>query len=122
MTAIKFPKRHADGTFTVRAHFRVLAPDPSIVALVRDYVSAWVRANPIWVRLWRSNIITEERLELAAEFSNDPRVEGGMDGERFVIVFDGRAQARMWKDWMVRLVHEVQKVFSEIKFERFEST
>ena len=122
MTVIDLPKRRGDGTFTLRAHFRVLAPNPSAaVALVRDYVSAWVRTNPIWMRVWRENVIREERLELANEFSNDPRVEAGVSGDRFAIVFAGKSEAIMWKDWVVRLVDEIRTVFHEVTLERFDS-
>jgi len=121
MTEARFPKRRDDGSFTLVARFAASETDMSVVDLVRDYVSAWTRANRAWVRIWRSDVIQEERLEFLAEFSSDPRVEVGDDGHRLSIVLEGRPSAGRWKDWAVFLVDELSRVFPEIKFERFES-
>jgi hypothetical protein len=85
---------------------------------VRDYVKAWVKANSIWTRIWRSNVIREERLDFYSEFSSEPRVDNGPGESSFSVVFEGRPTARLWKDWLVFFVGEVVKVFPEIRFER----
>lgn len=116
--AVKFPRRRGDGTFTVLAYCTVSAPE--VVPLVGAYVNAWVEANRRWVRIWRSNVITVEHLELAADFVKDPQVEKAVPGS-LCVVFEGSATSTRWKDWAVRLIDEVCKVFPEVLFERFES-
>ena len=119
MSEIKFPKRLADNSFVVFARFS--APDPAISALVRDYLKAWIDVNGTWARIWRSNVITVERLEFHSEFSSEPRVEEGADGYAFSIVWEGKPAATRWKDWVVFLVDDVSKVFPEVKFEAFDT-
>lgn len=118
MSEVRFPKKHDDGTFTVKARYST--SDPTVRGLVREYVEAWGRANAVWVRIWRSQSIEEERLELAGDFSCKPHVEF-LDSDGFVVVFDGLASSTRWKDWAVRLTREVSSVFPEVRFERFES-
>ena len=121
MTKQKFPKKREDGTFTVFVRFSSSDPETTIGGLVSDYVAAWTRANRIWIRIWRSDVIQEEHLEFSAEFSCDPRVEVGEDGHHFSIVLEGKSGANRWKDWAVLMVDDVSRVFPEAKFERFES-
>ena len=121
MTNIKFPKRREDGSFTVLAKFAASGPDALPVDLLRDYVAAWTRAHRSWVRIWRSDVIDEEPMVLAAEFSCDPRVEVGYRGHALAIVFEGNPSAQRWKDWVVMLVDDVVRMFFELKFEGFES-
>lgn len=118
--SVRFPSRRADGTFSVRAHFTV--SDPSLVLLVRDYVSCWMRSNRVWVRIWRSDRIEEERLEYGSEFASDPVVEWDEKSTNgsFSILFECPASATMWKDWTVRLVRDVEVVFPEVKCIGFE--
>jgi hypothetical protein len=120
---VRFPPIRTEGPFTVRALFHTTFD--AMVDLVRDYVEAWSRANRTWVRIWRSNTIEVERLDFCAEFSSDPRVD--IDGaQRFAISFEGKAlpgaksSTRRWKDWIVRLVDSLSKVFPEIELKRFE--
>jgi hypothetical protein len=115
MTAIRFPKRRADGSFTVGARFATR--NPAITGLVHDYVAAWMRANRTWVRIWRSNTITEERWDFDSEFLTDPRVEAAPDGKTFSIVFEGRPSATRWKDWVVYLAHDISTADSVRAFE-----
>jgi hypothetical protein len=119
MTEIRFPKRKGDQSFVLFARFST--SDPEVIALVRDYVKMWVKANSSWTRIWRSNVIREERLDFYSEFSAEPRVENGPGESSFSVVFEGRPTARMWKDWLVFFVGEMVKMFPEIRFERFES-
>ena len=119
MTEIKFPKRRDDQSFVVFARFST--SDSAIVALVRDYVKAWVRANSTWARIWRSDVIREERLDFYSEFLSEPRFEDGPGESAFSVVLDGRPDASRWKDWAVFLVGDIERMFPEVKFERFES-
>jgi hypothetical protein len=92
-----------------------------VLVLVREYLSAWARANRTWTRIWRSDSIREELLEFSSEFSSEPSVEAGTKDDQFCVVLQGRPSATRWKDWAVYLVDDLVKVFPEIKFERFES-
>jgi hypothetical protein len=119
MAEIKFPRRHGDQSFTVFARFST--SDHAILALVRDYVKAWIRANSTWTRIWRSDVIREERLDFYSEFLSEPRVEEGPGESSFSVVLEGRPSATRWKDWAVFLVGDISTVFPEVQFERFES-
>jgi hypothetical protein len=117
---VRFPGRRGDGSFAVRVRFST--EGPSVVPLVRDYVACWVRSNRVWVRIWRSDIIQEERLELASELRSDPAVEcdAGDANGAFSIVFECLPAASRWKDWIVRLARDIEVVFPEVKCTRFE--
>jgi hypothetical protein len=119
MRGVKFPKRRDDGSFVVVARFTV--SDRTVLALVRDYVKAWVRAHGTWIRLWRSNSIEEERLQFDSEFQGEPRVEAAPDGSSFFLLLEGRPSATRWKDWVVLMANDISNVFPEVKFEGFES-
>src|SRR6266704_883473 len=119
MAENEFPKRRGDQSFVLFAHFST--SDPGIIPLVRDYVKAWVRANKIWTRIWRSNVIREERLDFNSEFLSEPRVDNGPGQSALSVVLEVRPSARWWKDWAGFLVSDIAKVFPEVKFERFES-
>lgn len=119
MAKIKFPKRRDDKSFVVYARFRT--SNHAILALVRDYLKAWTKANSTWTRVWRSDVIKEERLEFYSEFLLEPRVEAGPGESSFSVVLEGRPCATRWKDWTVFLVGDISRVFPEVKFERFDS-
>jgi hypothetical protein len=114
-----FPKRRADQSFVIVARFTT--SNLETIALVTDYLKAWTRANRIWYRIWRSDRIEEERLEFSSEFFSEPRIESGADVASFSIILEGRPTAARWKDWVVLLVDDVQRLFPEVKFDRFES-
>ena len=119
MAEVKFPRQHDDGSFVVLARFSTA--DHAILALVRDYIKAWMRANSTWTRIWRSDAIEEERLDFYSEFVSEPRVEDESGGSSFSVVLEGRPSATRWKDWAVFIVSDISRVFPEVKFERFES-
>jgi hypothetical protein len=118
MADLVFPSTTGDQPITVVAKFSTR--NDSIVSLVSDYVKAWTRANKIWTRIWRSNIVWEEKLELDTDFSSDPRVIQGTLLGSFSIVLEVRPHSSRWKDWMARLMGEISRVFHEIKLEGFE--
>ena len=119
MAEIQFPKRQGDQSFVLFARFST--SDPEIIALVRDYVKVWVKANSTWTRIWRSNVIREERLDFYSEFSSEPHVDNGPGEFAFSVVIEARPTASVWKDWLVFFVGEMVKVFPEVRFERYES-
>src|SRR5262249_10238829 len=119
MIAATFPRRRDDGSFLVLARFTTSGVGS--IALIAEYLQAWARANRVWYRIWRSDHIEEERLEFSAEFLSEPRIEMGADESSFSIVLEGRPTATRWKDWAVLLVDDVQRLFPEAKFKRFES-
>jgi len=120
MTEVRFPRRREDGSFTVLARFSV--SDDAIIPLLYDYVQSWIRANSTWIRIWRSNRITEERWDFYSEFLSEPRVRVDPESRSFSIVLEGRPSATTrWKDWAVYLVDDISRMFPEAKFERFES-
>ena len=80
---------------------------------------AWTRATPVWIRIWRSASIEEERLEFAEEFFAVPSVEAH---EREIgLIFEAKPTASQWKDWAIFLIEDILKVFPEVTFLRFES-
>jgi hypothetical protein len=119
MSDQKFPKLRSDGMFTVAARFTVA--DDSVIALVREYVNAWVNANRVWTRIWRSNSIEQEQLAFDSEFSSPPRVESKSSGTSVLVIFEGRPSAKRWKDWVVFLADDISRIFPELKFDGFES-
>jgi hypothetical protein len=120
MADVRFPEKREDGSFTVAARFAV-SDAGGIAPLVRDYVAAWTQANRSWTRIWRADVVREEYLEFSADFSTDPFVEAGAGATMLAILLEGKPMAHHWKDWAVRLVDDLSKVFPELQFERFES-
>jgi hypothetical protein len=112
-----FPKRRDDGSFAVAAIFSV--SDDAVVRLVGDYATRWVRANQTWTRIWRADSIEEERLEFLNDFASEPRLESKVG--QLAFTFTGRPGSKRWKDWLVRFVDELTKVFAEVQFQGFES-
>jgi hypothetical protein len=80
-----------------------------------------MRANSTRTRIWRSNVIREERLDFYSDFRSEPRVEDGPGQSAFSLVMEGRPRAKSWKDWVVFLLGDIARVFPEVKFERFQS-
>ena len=118
MADLVFPSKIGDQPIAVVVNFST--GNDSIVSLVSDYLKAWTRVNKVWTRIWRSNVVWEEQMEFDADFSSDPRVIRGKAPGLFSIVLDVRPHSNRWKDWMVRLVDEISRVFHEIKFDGFE--
>jgi hypothetical protein len=119
MEKIKLPSRNDDQPLIVYARF--YTNNPAILHLVRDYVTAWTKANATWTRIWRSNVITEERLNFYSQFLSEPRIEDEDEKSFFSIVLEVQPRATRWKDWAVFLVNDISKVFREVKFDKFET-
>jgi hypothetical protein len=119
MTEIRFPRRREDGSFVLDARFSI--SNGAILPLVRDYLQTWMKVNSTWVRIWRSNLIREERLDFYSDFLSEPRIEADPEGRSFSVVLEGRPLAEWWKDWAVRFVGDISRMFPEAKFEGFES-
>jgi hypothetical protein len=101
----------------VRARFVVT--DPSVLPVVSSYLNSWVDAHRIWKRIWRGADIQVEVLDFQSEFFSAPQLEFEHGDAAVYVVFEGKPDARMWKDWMVRLVGDIEDIFPELKFERF---
>lgn len=119
MPKLKFPSRNDDRPLIVFAKFNTT--NHTILSQVGDYVKAWTRANSTWTRIWRSDVITEERLDFYSEFLSEPRIEDADKETTFSVVLQVRPRATRWKDWAVFLVNDISKVFPEVKFDRFET-
>jgi hypothetical protein len=73
------------------------------------------------VRVWRSNVIREERLDFYSDFLSEPRIEADSEGRSFSVILESRPSATWWKDWAVYMLDDMSKVFPEANFEGFES-
>ncbi|MFN2544153.1 MAG: hypothetical protein ABR600_06225 [Actinomycetota bacterium] len=100
----RFPTRRDDGTFTVVACFQLDKP-----ARVRDLVERLDR----FIRE-RGGL---EAAKLLREFGSVPRIEGV--GEDVGVVFEGRADAAAWKDWLVMLTSDLAEL-EGVRFTAFQ--
>jgi hypothetical protein len=73
------------------------------------------------VRVWRSNVIREERLDFYSDFLSEPRIEADSEGRSFSVILESRPSATWWKDWAAYMLDDMSKVFLEANFEGFES-
>jgi hypothetical protein len=92
-----------DGTFTIAARFDASA---RLLENIRAEVT-----NSIETRTRRDNVSFD------AAFVSSPRVE--IDGETVLIIFDGRAGARLWKDWLVAVTRDVDTALDDVSFRGF---
>jgi hypothetical protein len=92
--AARFPARNSDGTFIVAARFRTSTTHP------QAYVAA-ILADAITRRE------ADGAPAFVGEFLRPPVVEW-QDEEVLDVVFHGRASSRVWKDWMVFLVRDLE--------------
>src|SRR5437763_14577675 len=89
----RFPTRREDGSFTVAALFQI------------NHTS---QAQALAERLNRTirDRLRDDSARLRQEFASMPRLE--RPGENTIaMVFEGRSDAALWKDWMVMLTREV---------------
>jgi hypothetical protein len=92
LTSVVFPRRRDDGSFTIRVRFSSL----ECAGVVRDVVASWIDRK-----------IHQDDVDLLRDFSRFPHVEVARSAQ-VDVVFDGRADSRMWKDWMVQLTAELR--------------
>jgi hypothetical protein len=100
-----FPKTAADGSFAVRARFGVCTPD--LVASVQYWLRGWLATNLEWEFFGETHRYSEY-------FKSEPEVKLNPCGE-FLVLFNGISDdRRMWKDWMARILKEIQDRFPQI--------
>jgi hypothetical protein len=112
---IRFPKRHADGSFCIEVSLPVSTNDPQgFLERVQDWFTQWVEANQIWIRKWEPTERIEE-LSYAQEFKREPQVIS-CNSTELKLRLDVQPSARWWKDWMVtRILADFKAAFAEIK-------
>lgn len=103
--AARFPARNLDGTFTIAARFRSSTNHP------RASVAA-ILAGAIARRE------ADGAPAFASEFQGPP-IEEWQDQEILDVVFHGRAESRVWKDWVVVLIQELEAPEYGLRFEGF---
>ena len=116
---LKFPRRREDGTFSVLVVFGCTEAIPGIY--IDHWLRNWAFENSIWTRMWKSRgNVTTETLLLTDAFQQEPyRV---CCGEKNLCVrLDATSKAPLWKDWMIRLIQDMQKAFPVLNFEGAES-
>src|SRR5689334_11832230 len=118
MPDLRLPERRVDGSFMVRIWFAT--SDLGALALMRDYLAAWLRAHPTWVRIWRSDAIHEEDLEFTTDFLAGPRLEVGPEENLFAVVLEARPLTLRWREWAEFLAEDLLRVFPELTLEGFE--
>ena len=91
-----FPKRRADGSFSVAVRYAVLQGDA--IQGVRDRVAGWVERKE-----------TVDHLDVAAEFIRPPYVDV-LDSSVMQVVFDCVPPSALWKGLMVELASELNTV------------
>jgi hypothetical protein len=104
MSPALFPRRRPDGTFTIAARFSLA--DSSLRGLVGEQISTWALDQ------------RTAGIDLDREFSSMPRVEV-IDDHRVDVVFDGRAGATTWKDWLIDLSRQIRDSSDRVTFEAF---
>jgi len=82
-----FPTKRPDGTCSVSARFYLSSPD--VLEVVEREVHEWVSSN---------------RTAMDQDPRSLPRVNPLPD-ERVEVIFEGTADSRRWKDWMVHMTH-----------------
>jgi hypothetical protein len=90
---VRFPAKRPDGTFTIAAAFD---GPPGAAVRVKQAVQDSIR-----VRIGRNYGVFD------AEFSALPTVE--LRGDEVLVIFDGRRDAVLWKDWLVAITEDVSR-------------
>lgn len=99
----RFPLRRGDGSFTVSL---VLLADRTLVrSEVEDWLSKWLERQETgvpWLEYDSEGNSVSQPLFLREAFSLDPAV-ASVDGHEVVFRFEGRPDARHWRDWLAFL-------------------
>ena len=116
MTA-KFPKRSDDGSFCIDLHFE--ADTPIDATEVECWLTEWSSTNQEWLREWRSmadrEVVKTDVMRLTDAFVREPWVSSS--GEKSISVrLHGGPLAPFWKDWMAKLVQDMVRNFTTLKF------
>lgn len=99
---IRFPKRRADGSFDVNVRLKNVEASPSAIDA---WLKAWSERNANWERLWSGPDPEVEHLRFSDEFFGPPTFHREQEREP-TIRLRCRPDAKLWKDWMVKLTGE----------------
>jgi hypothetical protein len=95
--------KRSDGTFSIAARF-----DAQSEAL--GEVDAQV-SKSIQTRVERDHAIFE------SDFSGRPRLV--LEEGTILVIFEGKADAKLWKDWLVAVAQDVDHAVDSVKFREF---
>ena len=114
MSKVKFPRRHADGSFCVEVTLAAHTEKPEELSLrVQSWLARWVEANQVWV--WKWDTGGEEELRYGREFKGEPKLVACTPTE-LKIRLEGLPSAERWKDWLgFRIVPELKAAFNEVQ-------
>lgn len=97
---VRFPKKRLDGSFSFVARFEIEPTSDAVEAANRWFIS-WVAKNRIAeIRTVADDEVTCSSLDFFTDYFSPPSAIGLAD--RLLLVrFDGRPNAKEWKDWFV---------------------
>ena len=96
LMADRFPERRDDGSFVVVAIFEIDRPQAEEALAQQLQLTVAKRGG-------------SEGERLLSEFATLPELER-LEGETLGVVFEGRADAQVWKDWLVLVTRELEEV------------
>jgi hypothetical protein len=112
---VKFPKRRADGSFSVEVTLRVNSKQPDVLAArVNSWLGEWVQANRFW-KFSHHPESSDGVLDFLRDFTGPPScIARGTD---FLdLRLEGSPETnKAWRDWLViRLLKDLTAAFVEI--------
>jgi len=114
---VKFPRKRADGSFSVELIF---SASSRLDGSVSDWLSGWTGLNEEWVRDWKSGnpfvVVKSETLRWSDEFEGPP-VLLAESSEGLRLRLDAKSGSTYWKDWLVRLVEALIAAFPQLRFD-----
>jgi hypothetical protein len=100
-----FPTTRSDGSFSIRATFQAGPKDD--VTSVQSWLSQWIEQNSEWEFFGNVHPYLTYFFEI-------PKVSLASSGALRVSFHGISDERRMWKDWMVRILRELEVNFPEI--------
>jgi hypothetical protein len=97
-----FPAIKPDGTFTVASRF--VGPAEALVDVQAEVTKSVQR-------------IEGGGAAFDSEFGSSPRVE--RDGDTILVIFEGKSDAKLWKDWLVAVTQDVERALDNVRFSEF---
>jgi hypothetical protein len=114
MSRVKFPKRHADGSFCAEVTLTVQTEEPEdLLCRIQAWLTRWVETNQVWE--WKWDTGGAEELLYGREFNREPKAVSCTSRE-LKVQFEGQPSAEWWKDWLAfRIVPELKAAFAEVQ-------
>jgi hypothetical protein len=114
----RFPKRRADGSFSVSLDFEV---DNAVVRVtdVSDWLDQWVKEHSEWIWSWQSG--KTETLRLRDAFVSGPYVVASCPA-MIRLRLDATPAAPYWRDWYVKLVSDIRTWQPSMRFVGIQNT